>query len=94
MVALALGIAGMQPASAQRAPGGPAASPFDAHYTLGPASLPREGVAKGEVRGPFKLPSTVFPGVEHSYWVYVPAAYDPSREASLNGSIRISSARC
>jgi hypothetical protein len=31
--------------SSQRAPGGPpTASPFDAFYTLGPDSLPREGV--------------------------------------------------
>jgi enterochelin esterase family protein len=71
-------------AFAQRAPGGPAGpSPFDAFYTLGPDSLPRDGVAKGEVRGPFKLPSKAFPGAEHSYWVYVPAAYDASREVSL-----------
>lgn len=76
-------MAGTHPVRAQRAPGGPAASPFDALYTLGPDSLPREGVPKGEIRGPFKLPSTVFPGVEHSYSVYVPAAYDASREASL-----------
>ncbi|HEY2383735.1 MAG TPA: hypothetical protein VGK48_21380 [Terriglobia bacterium] len=70
--------------SAQRAPGGPpAASPFDAFYTLGPDSLPREGVPKGEVRGPFKLPSKAYPGVEHSYWIYVPAAYDASREVPL-----------
>jgi enterochelin esterase-like enzyme len=71
------------PATAQRAPGGPGPSEFDAFYTLGPDSLPREGVPKGEVRGPFKLPSKAFPGVEHSYWVYVPAAYDASREVSL-----------
>jgi enterochelin esterase family protein len=70
--------------SAQRAPGGPPGpSEFDAFYTLGPDSLPREGVSKGEVRGPFKLPSKVYPGAEHSYWVYVPAQYDGSREASL-----------
>lgn len=71
-------------ALAQRAPGGPAGpSPFDAFYTLGPDSLPRDGVPKGEVRGPFKLPSKALPGAEHSYWVYVPAAYDGSREVSL-----------
>jgi enterochelin esterase-like enzyme len=68
----------------QRAPGGPPTpSEFDAFYTLGPDSLPRDGVPKGEVRGPFKLPSTVFPGVEHTYWVYVPASYDGSREVRL-----------
>jgi enterochelin esterase-like enzyme len=83
-VAIALMIAGSEAASAQRAPGGPAGpSPFDAFYSLGPDSLPREGVPKGEVRGPFKLPSKVFPGVEHRYWVYVPAQYDASQEVSL-----------
>jgi len=80
---IALLIINSEPATAQRAPGGPAASAFDAFYTLGPDSLPREGIPKGEVRGPFKLPSSVFPGVEHSYWVYVPAAYDASRDVSL-----------
>jgi enterochelin esterase family protein len=35
------------------------------------------------VRGPFKLPSKVFEGAEHSYWIYVPAQYDASREVSL-----------
>jgi len=68
----------------QRPPGGPTApSPFDAFYSLGPDSLPREGVPKGEVRGPIKLPSKAFAGAEHNYWVYVPASYDPSRETSL-----------
>jgi len=71
-------------AAAQRAPGGPPRpSEFDAFYTLGPDSLPRDGVPKGDVRGPFKLPSRAFPGVEHSYWVYVPAQYDAARQASL-----------
>src|SRR4029077_17058433 len=70
--------------AAQRAPGGPPRpSEFDAFYSLGPDSLPREGVPKGEVRGPFKLPSTTYSGAEHSYWVYVPAQYDASREISL-----------
>jgi len=80
---IALLAASIGPATAQRAPGGPGPSEFDAFYTLGPDSLPREGIPKGEVRGPFKLPSKAFPGVEHSYWVYVPAAYDASREVSL-----------
>jgi enterochelin esterase-like enzyme len=69
---------------AQPAPGGPRGpSEFDALYTLGPDSLPRTGVPKGEVRGPFILPSKAFDGVQHSYWVYVPAQYDGAREVSL-----------
>jgi enterochelin esterase family protein len=55
----------------------------DGHYQLGPDSLPRDGVAKGEVRGPFTLPSDAYPGTQHTYWVYVPAQYDPKVPASL-----------
>jgi enterochelin esterase family protein len=81
---IALLLFGIGVAKAQRAPGGPAGpSQFDAFYTLGPDSLPREGVPKGEVRGPFKLSSKAYPGAEHSYWVYVPAQYDASSEVSL-----------
>jgi enterochelin esterase-like enzyme len=84
VTAAAMMLAGAEWALAQRAPGGPAGpSEFDAHYTLGPDSLPRDGVAKGELRGPFQLPSKVYPGVEHKYWVYVPAQYDGAREVSL-----------
>ena len=55
----------------------------DIHYQLGPDSLPRDGVPKGEVRGPFTLPSEAYPGTQHTYWVYVPAQYDPAVPASL-----------
>src|SRR5499425_2723220 len=55
----------------------------DAFYHLGPDSLPQEGVPKGEIRGPFILPSNVYPGTQHTYWVYVPAQYDPAVPASL-----------
>ncbi len=55
----------------------------DSQYRLGPDSLPQPGVPKGEIRGPFVLPSQVFPGTQHTYWVYVPAQYDPSKPADL-----------
>jgi enterochelin esterase-like enzyme len=55
----------------------------DIHYHLGPDSLPQDGVPKGEMRGPFTLPSKVFEGTSHTYWVYVPAQYDPSVETSV-----------
>jgi enterochelin esterase family protein len=61
----------------------PAAPNPDSHYQLGPDSLPRDGVLKGEVRGPFMLPSEAYPGTQHTYWVYVPAQYDPAIPASL-----------
>ena len=68
-------------AHAQR---GPAAAPnFDAFYELGPDSLIRRGVPKGTIKGPVTLPSQVYPGVAHDYWVYVPAQYDGKIEVSL-----------
>jgi len=55
----------------------------DVHYHLGPDSLAEDGVPKGEIRGPFTLPSQAYPGTSHTYWIYVPAQYDPSIPASL-----------
>ena len=62
----------------------PLATPSpDSQYRLGPDSMPQDGVPKGEIRGPFTLPSKVYPGTQHTYWVYVPAQYDPAVPASL-----------
>jgi enterochelin esterase-like enzyme len=61
---------------------GPEPNP-DSAYQLGPDSFPREGVAKGDLRGPFTLPSQAYRGTQHTYWVYVPAQYDPSVPVSL-----------
>jgi enterochelin esterase-like enzyme len=55
----------------------------DSQYRLGPDSIPQEGVPKGEIRGPFTLPSQVYAGTQHTYWVYVPAQYDPAVPAAL-----------
>jgi enterochelin esterase-like enzyme len=55
----------------------------NSQYRLGPDSMPQDGVAKGTVRGPFTLPSQVYPGTQHTYWVYVPAQYDPASPAAL-----------
>ena len=60
----------------------PAPSP-DAFYQLGPDSLEQAGVPKGELRGPFVIPSTAYPDTQHTYWVYVPAQYDAATPASL-----------
>jgi len=67
-------------ATAQRQQQGPNT---DVHYRIGPDSMEQEGVPKGEIRGPFTLPSEVFPGTSHTYWVYVPAQYDPAVPAAL-----------
>ena len=45
--------------------------------------MAQDGVPKGEIRGPFTLPSGVYPGTQHTYWVYVPAQYDSASPASL-----------
>lgn len=55
----------------------------DSQYRLGPDSLPHDGVPKGEIRGPYVIPSKAYPGTQHTYWVYVPAQYDPAVPAAL-----------
>src|SRR5437762_10418974 len=72
----------------------------DAFYKLGPDSLVQEGVPQGKLVGPSTLSCEVFPGTQHTYWVFVPAQYDPKKPASLmifndgqafidpNGSVR------
>ena len=55
----------------------------DSFYRLGPDSLEQDGVPKGEIRGPFTLPSAAYPGTQHTYWVYVPAQYTSTEPASL-----------
>ena len=56
---------------------------MDAFYKLGPDSNVHEGVPQGKFVGPTIIPSDVFPGTQHTYWVYVPAQYDPSKAAAL-----------
>lgn len=55
----------------------------DTLYHLGPDSLEQPGIPKGEIRGPFTLQSTAYPGTQHTYWIYVPAQYNTKKEASL-----------
>jgi enterochelin esterase family protein len=71
-----------------RGPGGvnvpaPPGPNSNSQYRLSPDSLPQEGVPKGEIRGPFHIQSNVFPGTQHTYWVYVPAQYDPALPTAL-----------
>jgi enterochelin esterase-like enzyme len=79
MTRLALALALAAAASSQSPP---APNP-DAHYQLGPDSFPQDGVPKGDVKGPFTLPSVAYPGTQHTYWVYVPAQYEATTAASL-----------
>ena len=55
----------------------------DLYYKLAPDAIQQDGVPKGEIKGPFTLPSEAYPGTQHTYWVYVPAQYDPAVPASL-----------
>jgi len=55
----------------------------DSQYRLGPDSFPHDGVPKGEIRGPYTLPCNIYPGTQHTYWVYVPAQYDPKIPTAL-----------
>lgn len=55
----------------------------DIYYKLAVDAMPEEGVPKGEMKGPFTLPSKAYPGTQHTYWVYVPAQYDAAAPASL-----------
>src|SRR5262245_15412985 len=66
-----------------QAPAAPQAPNPNSQYRLGPDSMAQDGVPKGEIRGPFTLPSKVYAGTQHTYWVYVPAQYDPAAAASL-----------
>jgi enterochelin esterase family protein len=70
-------------ATAQSQP--PAAQPPnpDVLYRIGPDSLAQDCVPKGDIRGPFTLPSKAYEGTQHTYWVYVPAQYDSAVPASL-----------
>src|SRR5688572_18434524 len=82
LLVVALAVAGQAVLGSWQQQGAPPVDP-DSHYQLGPDSFPREGVARGEVRGPFTLPSQAYPGTQHTYWVYVPAQYDAAVPASL-----------
>mgnify|MGYP002629922414 CR=1 FL=1 len=55
----------------------------DAFYKLGADSKAQEGVPQGKFSEAKVIPSHVFPGTQHTYWVYVPAQYDPSQPAAV-----------
>src|SRR4051812_24895792 len=55
----------------------------DLFYALGPDSKSIDGVPKGKFLEPKIIPSNVFPGTQHTYWVYVPAQYDSNQPTAL-----------
>jgi enterochelin esterase-like enzyme len=52
-------------------------------YPLGPDSLPREGVPKGKLEGPFLFHSKVIENTVRKYWVYVPPQYKETEPACV-----------
>ncbi|MEO5915891.1 MAG: alpha/beta hydrolase-fold protein [Luteolibacter sp.] len=68
------------------APGETKASPEksnDWFYQLTSDSKPQDGVPQGKFTEAKVLPSNVFPGTQHTYWVYVPAQYDPAKPTAV-----------
>jgi enterochelin esterase family protein len=51
-------------------------------YQHGPDSIRQEGVPQGEVTQ-HRWTSTIFPGTERDYWLYLPAQYDANRPACV-----------
>ena len=79
-----VGVTAIAAAIAVSAQAPPTSQPdVNVYYQLGPDSLSRDGVPKGDVRGPFVIPSQAYPGTQHTYWVYVPKQYKPTVPASL-----------
>ena len=52
-------------------------------YTLGPDSMPHDGVPKGRVEGPLVFKSKTFQNTVRQYWIYVPAQYDAAKPAAV-----------
>ncbi len=82
-IALLCAALGSTSVSAQSRPPMPPGPSPDSQYRLSPDSYPQEGVPKGVIKGPYTIPSKAYPGTQHTYWVYVPAQYDPAVPASL-----------
>jgi enterochelin esterase family protein len=55
----------------------------DQFYKLGNDSKPQEGVPQGKFTEAKVIPSKVFTGTQHTYWVYMPAQYDPEKPCAL-----------
>jgi enterochelin esterase-like enzyme len=52
-------------------------------YTLGPDSLPQNGVPRGIVSQYHWKSERIYPGTERDYWLYVPEQYDGTQLACL-----------
>jgi gluconolactonase len=52
-------------------------------YDQHPDNEYREGVPRGEIKGPFPWHSSIFPGTVREYWLYVPQQYDAEKPACV-----------
>ena len=52
-------------------------------YPVHPDSKKQAGVPSGKVTQAKFADSTVYPGTDRDYWIYVPAQYKPGQAASL-----------
>ena len=77
IIAMLAALAGLVQAQA------PAQPDMNKFYQRSPDSMEMPDVPRGQVKGPFTLPSQAFPGTQHTYWVYVPAQYNAATPASL-----------
>ena len=68
------------------------AAPQGRNYTVGPDSLPQDGVPKGKLEGPLLFKSQVIANTVRRYWIYVPAQYTKGTPANVSCS-RTASAR-
>ena len=59
------------------------AAPSDDQYVLGPDSLPKEGVPRGQVVPMPPFHSEVYKGTTHQWWLYVPAQYEAAKPACV-----------
>lgn len=64
-------------------PGSGQAQSEPREYSLGPDSLPQQGVAKGKLEGPFLFKSRIIANTARRYWIYVPAQYKPGKAANV-----------
>ncbi|MEO6002888.1 MAG: alpha/beta hydrolase-fold protein [Opitutus sp.] len=52
-------------------------------YSLPPEALPKDGVPRGRLEGPFELKSQIIPNTVRRYWIFVPAQYTAEQPANL-----------
>ena len=62
---------------------GPSAFSQQEQYPVHPDSKKQDGVPSGKVTQAKFADSTVYPGTNRDYWIYVPAQYKPGQLASL-----------